>query len=65
MENNQETVEDVKVEETGNAVTQTEQKTEEAVKTFTQEEVNTMLKKEKQKAERNTKVLMLLNTKNG
>jgi len=52
MENNQETVEDVKVEETGNAVTQTEQKTEEAVKTFTQEEVNTMLKKEKQKAEK-------------
>lgn len=52
MENNQETVEDVKVEETGNAVTQTEQKTEEAVKTFTQEEVNTMLKREKQKAEK-------------
>ena len=52
MENKQETVEDVKVEETGNAVTQTEQKTEEAVKTFTQDEVNTMLKKEKQKAEK-------------
>lgn len=52
MEENKETVEDVKVEETGNAVTQTEQKTEEAVKTFTQEEVNTMLKKEKQKAEK-------------
>jgi hypothetical protein len=52
MENNQETVEDVKVEETGNAVTQTEQKTEETVKTFTQEEVNTMLKREKQKAEK-------------
>ena len=52
MENNQETVEDVKVEETGNAVTQTEQKTEELVKTFTQEEVNAMLKKEKQKAEK-------------
>jgi len=52
MENNQGTVEDVKIEETGNAVTQTEQKTEEAVKTFTQEEVNTMLKKEKQKAEK-------------
>lgn len=52
MENNQETVEDVKIEETGDAVTQTEQKTEETVKTFTQEEVNTMLKKEKQKAEK-------------
>ena len=52
MEENKETVENVKVEETGNAVTQTEQKTEEAVKTFTQEEVNTMLKKEKQKAEK-------------
>lgn len=52
MEENKETVEDVKVEGTGEAVTQTEQKTEEAVKTFTQEEVNTMLKKEKQKAEK-------------
>lgn len=52
MENKQETVEDVKVEGTGDAVTQTEQKTEEAVKTFTQDEVNTMLKKEKQKAEK-------------
>lgn len=52
MEENKETVENVKVEETGNAVTQTEQKTEEAVKTFTQEEVNSMLKKEKQKAEK-------------
>ena len=52
MENNQETVEDLKIEETGDAVTQTEQKTEETVKTFTQEEVNTMLKKEKQKAEK-------------
>jgi hypothetical protein len=50
MEENKTTVEDVKVEETGNAVTQTEQKTE--VKTFTQEEVNSMLKKEKQKAEK-------------
>ena len=48
MEIKQETVEDVKVEGTGDAVTQTEQKTEEAVKTFTQDEVNTMLKKEKQ-----------------
>ena len=52
MENKQETVEDVKVEGTGDAVTQTEQKTEEAGKTFTQDEVNTMLKKEKQKAEK-------------
>jgi len=52
MEENKETVEDVKVEETGNAVTQTEQKNEETVKTFTQDEVNTMLKKEKQKAEK-------------
>ena len=52
MEENKETVDDVKVEGTGEAVTQTEQKTEEAVKTFTQEEVNSMLKKEKQKAEK-------------
>lgn len=52
MEENKETVEDVKVEETGKAVTQTEQKTEEAVKTFTQDDVNTMLKKEKQKVEK-------------
>lgn len=53
MEEKKETVEDVKVEETGDAVTQTEQKNEEkAVKTFTQEEVNAMLKKEKQKAEK-------------
>lgn len=52
MEENKETVEDVKVKGTGEAVTQTEQKIEEAVKTFTQEEVNTMLKKEKQKAEK-------------
>lgn len=52
MEENKETVEDAKVEETGDAVTQTDTKTEEAVKTFTQEEVNTMLKKEKQKAEK-------------
>ena len=52
MEKNQETVEDVKVEGPGDAVTQTEQKTEEAVKTFTQDEVNAMLKKEKQKAEK-------------
>lgn len=53
MEENKGTVEDVKVEETGKAVTQTGEKTEEkAEKTFTQEEVNTMLKKEKQKAEK-------------
>lgn len=52
MEENKETVENTNVEETGNAVTQTEQKTEEAVKTFTQDEVNSMLKKEKQKAEK-------------
>lgn len=51
MENENKTVENTNVEETGNAVTQTEQKTEET-KTFTQEEVNTMLKKEKQKAEK-------------
>lgn len=53
MEENKETVEDVKVEETGKTVTQTEEKTEEKTeKTFTQEEVNTMLKKEKQKTEK-------------
>lgn len=47
------TVEDVKVEETGDTVTQTDGKTEEKTeKTFTQEEVNTMLKKEKQKTEK-------------
>jgi hypothetical protein len=53
MEENKETVENVNVEETGGAVTQTEQKNEEkSEKTFTQEEVNSMLKKEKQKAEK-------------
>ena len=53
MEENKETVENVNVEETGGAVTQTEQKNEEkAEKTFTQEEVNSMLKKEKQKTEK-------------
>lgn len=53
MEENKETVENVNVEETGEAVTQTEQKNEEkAEKTFTQEEVNSILKKEKQKAEK-------------
>ena len=35
MEENKETVENVNVEETGSTVTQTEQKTEEAAKTFT------------------------------
>lgn len=45
MEEKKETVEDVKVEETGKAVTQTEQKTEEkAEKTFTQEEVDNIVK---------------------
>lgn len=53
MEEKKETVEDVKVEGTGTPVTQTEEKIEaKAEKTFTQEEVNTMLKKEKQKAEK-------------
>lgn len=53
MEENKETVEDTNVEETGDAVTQTEQKNEEKVeRTFTQEEVNSMLKKEKQKTEK-------------
>lgn len=53
MEEKKETVEDVKVEETGDTVTQTDEKTEEKTeKTFTQEEVNTMLKKEKQKTEK-------------
>lgn len=53
MEEKKETVENVKVEETGTPVTQTEEKIEEkAEKTFTQEEVNTMLKKEKQKTEK-------------
>ncbi|MBQ3415948.1 MAG: hypothetical protein IJH39_11585 [Clostridia bacterium] len=52
MEENKQTVENVKVEETGKVDTQSTEKTEEAVKTFTQEEVNSMLKKEKQKAEK-------------
>ena len=53
MEEKKETVEDVKVEETGKVETQVnENKDEGAVKTFTQEEVNSMLKKEKQKAEK-------------
>ena len=49
MEKNKETVEDVKIEETGKSVTQTEEKTEEAEKIFTQEEVNSFIKKEKEK----------------
>lgn len=53
MDKEKETVEDKKIEETEKAVTQPEEKTEEeAVKTFTQEEVNSMLKKEKQKVEK-------------
>ena len=52
MEENKQTVENVKVEETGKVDTQSTNKTEEVVKTFTQEEVNSMLKKEKQKAEK-------------
>ena len=53
MDKEKETVEDEKIEETEKTVTQPEQKTEEeAVKTFTQEEVNSMLKKEKQKVEK-------------
>lgn len=49
-----ETVEDVKVEETGKVGTQANENTveETTVKTFTQEEVNSMLKKEKQKTEK-------------
>lgn len=51
MKEETKTVEDKEiVEETGNTVTQTEGKTEEEVeKTFTQEEVNSYLKKEKAK----------------
>lgn len=51
MKEETKTVEDKEiVEETGNTVTQTERKTEEEVeKTFTQEEVNSYLKKEKAK----------------
>ena len=52
MEEKEQTVEDVKVEETGNAETQTAEKNEEkAEQTFTQEQVNSMMKKEKQKIE--------------
>lgn len=51
MEDNKETVEDVKVEETGNVGTQANQNKDEgkAVETFTQEQVNTIIKKEKEK----------------
>lgn len=52
MEENTKTTEVVTNEEVGKVDTQSTQKTEEAVKTFTQEEVNSMLKKEKQKAEK-------------
>ena len=53
MNNEKETVQDEKIEDTEKTVTQPEDKTEEeAVKTFTQEEVNSMLKKEKQKVEK-------------
>lgn len=52
MEENTKTTEVVTNEEVGEVDTQSTQKTEEAVKTFTQEEVNSMLKKEKQKAEK-------------
>lgn len=52
MEENKQTVEDVKVEETGNVETQTTEKNEaKAEQTFTQEQVNSMMKKEKQKIE--------------
>ena len=53
MENNQETVENVNVEETGKAVTQTEQKTEaNAEKIYTQEDYNALDKKLKAKYEK-------------
>ena len=52
MDKEQETVKDEKIEDSKETVTQTEEKTEETVKTFTQEEVNSMLRKEKQKAEK-------------
>lgn len=52
MEENKETVENTSVEETGKVDTQSTNKTEGEAKTFTQEEVNSMLKKEKQKAEK-------------
>ena len=53
MEDNTKTVEDVKIEEIGKVGTQAnENKDEGEAKTFTQEEVNAMLKKEKQKTEK-------------
>lgn len=44
MEENKETVEDVKIEETGKEVTQTNNNEEETEKTFTQEEVDKIVK---------------------
>lgn len=53
MEENKGTVEDVKVEETGNAVTQTEEKKEvNAEKLYTQEDYNALDKKLKAKYEK-------------
>ena len=53
MEENKETVEDVKVEETGTTVTQTEEKIEEkAEKTYTQKDFNDLDKKLKAKYEK-------------
>lgn len=54
MEENKETTEVVKNEEVGNVETQVNEKKDEekVVQTFTQEQVNSMLKKEKQKAEK-------------
>lgn len=53
MENKQETVEDVKVEGTGDAVTQTEQKTEvNAEKIYSQEDYNALDRKLKAKYEK-------------
>ena len=53
MEENKETVEDVKVEETGKPVTQTEEKKEEkAEKTYTQKDFNELDKKLKLKYEK-------------
>jgi hypothetical protein len=54
MENNKETVEDVKVEETGTVGTQANENKDEgkAVKTYTQEEYNALDKKLKEKYEK-------------
>ena len=53
MEENKETVENVKVEETGNAVTQTEEKTEVSTeKIYSQEDYNALDKKLKAKYEK-------------